>query len=87
MDPKNYAEHGSEDYNSVTAAGCERDGEPVFTLRAQDVYAASTVRYWASLVRQADGDTFYGEAQAQLAREAEAIAADMDDWPTHKVPD
>ena len=73
---KTYAKHGSEDYNSVTAAGCERDGEPVFTLRAQDIHAAETVRFWAEKV-----------ADPQMRQEALAIAQDMDAWPDQKEPD
>jgi hypothetical protein len=75
---KSYAKHGDPDYNSKTAAGCEADGEPVFTLRAQDQYAAETVRFWADCVV---------EKNPAMAAEAMRIAATMDAWPERKEPD
>lgn len=73
-----YAHHGDPDYNSRTAAGCEASGEPVFTLRAQDRFAANTVRIWAGWVLADNPD---------MAAEARRIADAMDAWPVHKVPD
>jgi len=53
--------------------------EPVFLLRAQDKFAADTVRYWAEL----------GAAETDPATRAEARrkADEMDAWPHKKVPD
>lgn len=73
-----YAHHGEPDYNSRTAAGCEASGEPVFTLRAQDQYAAYAVRTWAGAVLAHN---------PEMAEEARRIADAMDAWPTKKIPD
>jgi len=64
-----YANHGDPDYNSKTALGCERDGEPVFILRAKDRYAPEVVRYWAENV----GD-------GPMAEQASRIADEMEAW-------
>jgi hypothetical protein len=76
MQTTTYAEHGTPDYNSKTALGCEAAGEPVFLLRAQDRWAAETVRYWASLALDPD-----------LKELAFQIAAAMEAWPRVKEPD
>jgi hypothetical protein len=81
MDPKTYANHDDPNYNSKTAAGCEEAGEPCFTLRAQDIHAAATVREWASRVRRSQGP------QSDIAANAERIATEMDTWPVKKEPD
>jgi hypothetical protein len=73
---KTYAAHGAPDYDSKTALGCEADGEPVFLLRAQDIYAADTVRYWAGRV-----------TNPEMKQQAEAKADSMEAWPEHKEPD
>lgn len=75
---KTYAKHGDPNYNSKTAAGCEANGEPVFTLRAQDRHAASTVRFWAARV---------APANPEMSKEASRIADAMDQWPEKKDPD
>ena len=54
--------------------------EPVFLLRAQDIFAARVVRFWAAMVAQHDGDP-------RTVEEAMKIAEDMDKWPTKKKPD
>jgi hypothetical protein len=73
---KTYAKHGDPDYNSKTAAGCEADGEPVFTLRAQDVHAPEAVRFWAALV-----------TDRRMAEAGREIAIEMERWPVRKEPD
>lgn len=78
MDPVSYAKHDDPNYNSKTAAGCEAAGEPCFTLRAQDIHAADTVRWWASQV------TWHNGAMAENAMN---IAEAMDLWPVKKEPD
>jgi hypothetical protein len=46
-----------DDYNKriIDTAGKIPDDEPVFLLRAQDVYAPSTLRYYAKLLEE-DGN-------------------------------
>lgn len=80
MDPTTYASHDDPNYNSKTAAGCEAAGEPCFTLRAQDVHAADTVRFWAGLLE-------YTEESRAMATNARRIADAMDAWPVKKEPD
>lgn len=77
MDPVSYASHDDPNYNSKTAAGCEASGEPCFTLRAQDIHAALTVRFWAV---QAGIDP-------KMSQNALDIADTMDLWPVKKEPD
>lgn len=77
MNPTTYASHDDPHYNSKTAAGCEEAGEPCFTLRAQDIYAAATVREWAYLV---------GAKNPDMANNALNIAEEMDAWPVKKEP-
>lgn len=55
-------------------------GEPVFTLRAQDVLATGLVANWASTA------AILGVNPAKVAR-AFAIAKAMQKWPKKKVPD
>ena len=69
--------------NPITTNGTTRllpDDEPVFLLRAQDKFAADTVRYWANLVET------YGRGR-EIAFIAREHAAKMDAWPKKKVPD
>lgn len=68
-----YARHGTADYASKTAAGCEAAGEPVFLLRAQDEKAAEAIRYWASITG------------GEIATEAIQVAAAFDRWPTKQA--
>jgi hypothetical protein len=49
-------------------------------LRAQDIHAAETVRFWSARVRR--NDPLNG-----LADDAEAIAQAMATWPERKEPD
>lgn len=58
-----------------------RHDEPIFILRAQDCFAAATVRDWADKVDSAHG----GPTDKTL--EARAWADEMDRWPTKKIPD
>lgn len=55
--------------------------EPIFVLRAQDVFAASLVREWANRAWKPDGSN-----SAKIA-EARELADWMDKWPKKKVPD
>jgi hypothetical protein len=77
MDPVSYAKHDDPNYNSKTAKGCEDAGEPCFTLRAQDVHAALTVRFWA----------VQKNIPEAMAENALNIAEAMDLWPVKKEPD
>lgn len=72
--------HGDPDYNSRLARMCEQLDEPCFTIRAQDQCGARTVRFWADLAE-------LGGSSPELVAEARRIAAAMDAWQTHKVPD
>ncbi len=67
--------HAREDYNQGKMDGIP-ENEPVFLLRAQDITAASVVRYWASL--QLDGP---------LKDMALSHADLMDEWPVQKKAD
>lgn len=58
------------------------DDEPIFVLRAQDALAGQTVRFWAIRLREENG----GIASPKVV-EAFALAAQMDAWPTRKIPD
>src|ERR1700730_3563327 len=58
--------------------GKAADDEPVFILRAQDIFAPDLVREWADLAE---------ECAPEKAREARALAALMEDCPTRKLPD
>lgn len=53
------------------------EDEPLFVLRAQDMLAAATVRFWASLA--AGGDT-----DPKVIQEAFDCADQMDAWHFHK---
>lgn len=74
--------HGRDDYNGriVDKEGKIPQDEPVFFLRAQDMAAASTVRYWATLNEKHGGD-------ASLSAAAREHAKKMDDWPVKKPAD
>lgn len=67
----------------ITTNGTTRlipDDEPVFLLRGQDIFAATTVRHWASLVVSKGGDP-------EIARVAREHADKMDAWLKKKAPD
>jgi len=85
MNPTTYASHDDPNYNSKTAAGCEAAGEPCFTLRAQDMHAAETVRDWARRVIVSAGAL--NPDNGELVKRAAAIADAMDAWPVKKEPD
>ncbi len=74
--------HARKDYNRIQdPAGLIPADEPVFLLRAQDLAAANTVRFWARRVEaHAGGDP-------AIARAAREQADRMDDWPVKKLPD
>lgn len=75
--------HARADYNDVTTNGTTRRipaDEPVFLLRAQDKFAAATVRFWAQEVYDSGGDP-------NLVSMARAHADEMDRWPVKKMPD
>jgi hypothetical protein len=61
--------------------------EPVFVLRAQDIYAAMTVRWWAGRLLNAASHVANRSASHAKAMEALALADEMDKWPNRKVPD
>lgn len=75
--------HAREDYNDITTNGTLRRipaDEPVFLLRAQDKFAAETVRFWAQQVFAAGGNP-------EMVGIARAHADRMDLWPVKKMPD
>jgi len=59
-----------EDYNKriIDREGKIPEGEPVFLLRAQDVYAPSTLRYYARLLAE-DGNHEMSEELLNHARQ------------------
>lgn len=59
-----------EDYNTriIDKGGKIPADEPVFLLRAQDVYAPSTLRYYAKLLEE-DGNTDMAEELRNHARQ------------------
>jgi hypothetical protein len=63
-----------EDYNKriIDTAGKIPEDEPVFLLRAQDVYAPSTLRHYAKLLEE-NGD-------AEMAQELRDHARQMLIW-------
>lgn len=66
--------------------------EPVFLLRAQDVTAADTVRFWVKQQRKLlkNAKNLSPEAKAARRRKIELAAAHahrMDDWPHKKTAD
>lgn len=54
--------------------------EPIFVLRAQDVFAPDLVWWWAQLAA-------LGGASQEKIKEAYACADAMRKWPTRKRPD
>ncbi len=70
--------HARDDYARIQdPSGKIPEDEPVFLLRAQDISAASTVRFWASL--QPEG--------SPLRQLAEEHAAKMEEWAVKKTAD
>lgn len=62
----------------------QRTGEPVFILRARDIFAPDTVRFWAGQLEMTVG------AGHLKTKEAKKLADQMDAWQrTHarKIPD
>lgn len=55
--------------------------EPIFTLRAQDLFAPALVRLWASL------NALNPTCKPTKLKEARDIAEAMERWPTRKFPD
>lgn len=69
---------------ATKAEGCPcydaaADDEPIFTLRAQDVLAARTIRAWCGLALDAG-------VNLEKIAEAERCADAMDAWPDKKTP-
>ena len=58
--------HSRKDYAHIQdPTGKIGEDEPVFLLRAKDIFAAETIRYWADLLWGAGGDrTTYHAAHA-----------------------
>jgi hypothetical protein len=77
--------HVRPEYNRIQdPAGLIPDDEPVFLLRASDVFAAQTVRDWANAVERYAPK---GAVRDNMVRVARNHAAAMDDWPNKKWPD
>lgn len=72
--------------------GNPRQGEPTFTLRAQDKLAPETIEAWARMLEMAVHGVVSCEADAskQKIKEARAIAHQMRAWQElhfNKIPD
>jgi hypothetical protein len=66
------------------------EDEPLFLLRAQDIFAAGRVKDWADKlfeVLDATDDLNVRAKQRQKYYEALALAKVMESWPTRKLPD
>lgn len=73
--------HARDDYNRIQDPdGLIPEDEPVFLLRAQDVYAATIVDLYAQIVANCGGSLTI----SRLAREQ---AERMRSWPKKKGPD
>lgn len=74
--------HGRKDYNERLQDSCSiiPDDEPVFLLRAQDMFAAGCVELWAQLAENAGVD-------ADTVAAVRAHAQAMRNWPVKKLPD
>lgn len=76
--------HAREDYNRIQdPAGLIPEDEPVFLLRAQDLTAPHTVRYWARTARD------FG-AKEEIVQAAQEQADAMFKWQEEhgsKIPD
>lgn len=74
-----YHSKANEKYNQAEDIGdfIPAD-EPVFVLRAQDIHAAETVRFWADKVRASN---------PELAEKVFQHSLEMDRWPIKKEPD
>jgi hypothetical protein len=73
--------HARPDYAFIVdTSGKIPDDEPVFLLRAQDINAASTVEYWASLSIRSGSDQ---DIISMAITQAELMRA----WPLHKIAD
>lgn len=73
--------HARADYDRIQdPSGKIPKDEPVFLLRAQDQFAAETVRYYAQLIRDHNGDE-------KIAVACFAQARAMELWPKKKMPD
>lgn len=62
----------------------QRTGEPVFVLRAQDIFAPDTVRFWAGQLEMTVGSTH------PKAIAANKLAEQMEAWQrtqARKIPD
>lgn len=72
--------HAREDYNRIQdPEGKIGADEPVFLLRAQDISAPSTLRYWAELNISNGGDL-------ALSEKARAQARAMEQWQEQNTP-
>ncbi len=76
--------HARDDYNRIQdPAGKIADDEPVFLLRAKDITAPETLRFWAANLRNNGGDE-------RLATLASDHATEMEIWQRAngcKMPD
>ncbi len=73
--------HARSDYDRIQdPAGKIPEAEPVFLIRGQNAFGGAVLRYYASLVRAANGDPEIVKATLQHANE-------MDAWLRKKLPD
>ena len=73
--------HARADYDRIQdPAGKIPEDEPVFLLRAQDKFAADTLRCYAQMIGFEGADDAIIQATLEQADR-------MDAWPVKKVPD
>ena len=65
------------------------DDEPIFVLRAQDVFAADTILAWADRYRRAHcpAGAWRSEKHRQKHNEAIDIVERFERWRERKIPD
>jgi len=78
--------HARSDYNRIQdPAGLIGDDEPVFLLRAKDLFAPDTLRFWARMVQESNTDGSH-----ELALSVNNFADFMNEWQKKngfKIPD
>ena len=67
-------------YGEIKSSKVEfEDGEPLFLLRGQDIFAAATVRFYANLRRSAGDSSGWAHCMD--------VARDLQEWKKKKIPD
>ncbi len=73
--------HAREDYNNRDLNSFIPDDEPVFLLRAKDIIAPSTVRFWASELEKNGGDPTMVKMARDHADKMEAYKPELTKTP------